>query len=343
MIATMRRRLYSRTMGLLEIAFSGNVRFLHRTVRDWVMRDDNLAAIRSDVDADFDPCLELIKARSTEFKCLELQWYYVPLKLPTFPLSLPVAAIHESQVPAAQAMGFWSMFAKCLQYAAHCMPEEGNSVRLLSMLEDLEDYTNETVRLRGYDQSDTFRMLNGTNYLPSWALPDQTSFNPHSMVRMAARSGVLPFLAARVNTRVFRRHKALFALLLNDAVFGHIQFVEQKQPGHRSLLCEPYEDVLSLVEDNRLRLVAHLLRVAPRTFANRQAIEGVGEQAEAWRDQRPVIRRIRYHYEHRSFLAKVLEVLQRELSPHVWMWRLCFEGVERLSMGIGFRGSRAPF
>jgi hypothetical protein len=66
MISTMRRRLNSRTMGLVETLKNGSVTFLHRTVLEWVTRPESLTAIKRDASTAFNPNLELFKARTTE-------------------------------------------------------------------------------------------------------------------------------------------------------------------------------------------------------------------------------------------------------------------------------------
>jgi hypothetical protein len=55
MISTMRRRLNSRTMGLVETLKNGSVTFLHRTVLEWVTRPESLTAIKRDASTAFNP------------------------------------------------------------------------------------------------------------------------------------------------------------------------------------------------------------------------------------------------------------------------------------------------
>ncbi|SPQ25662.1 da302975-2847-4bb6-be34-3e73d817684f [Thermothielavioides terrestris] len=169
MIAVMRRRLYSRTMGLLEIGPRGEVQFFHRTVLEWVTRNENLAALTSDASADFDPHLELLKALTTEFTSLKLGWMVV------------------------------------------------------RTLQKLVDYAYKTARLNRYDESQVLQMLLGSPPNQPRRVNDQLD-----MVRLAARSAVFPFVAAKIDKFVLRNHEDLFALLLNDIVFGYTQFSDTR-------------------------------------------------------------------------------------------------------------------
>lgn len=68
----MKRRLNSRTRGLLEVSADGHVDFLHKSVRDWKMAkwDD----ICSKSESDFDPNLELLKAISVDLRYTGYVW-----------------------------------------------------------------------------------------------------------------------------------------------------------------------------------------------------------------------------------------------------------------------------
>ncbi|KAI3321413.1 hypothetical protein HD806DRAFT_523901 [Xylariaceae sp. AK1471] len=60
---TMKRRLNSRTRGLLEISKDGRIDYLHRSVRDWAV--ENWSAIQS-AAPNFDPYLALLRATTVE-------------------------------------------------------------------------------------------------------------------------------------------------------------------------------------------------------------------------------------------------------------------------------------
>ncbi|KAK3988997.1 hypothetical protein QBC44DRAFT_396840, partial [Cladorrhinum sp. PSN332] len=67
LIGTLRRRLNSRTMGLLEVVCSAGgdhyyVAYLHRTVHEWVSKPENWAMICEEAQPNFDAHLELLKA-----------------------------------------------------------------------------------------------------------------------------------------------------------------------------------------------------------------------------------------------------------------------------------------
>ncbi len=60
----MRRRLASRTLGLLETSKAGSVNFFHRTARDWVAQPKVLERISSSIQKPFDPYLILLEAET---------------------------------------------------------------------------------------------------------------------------------------------------------------------------------------------------------------------------------------------------------------------------------------
>lgn len=67
-IATMNRRLNSWTRGLLEVSSTNNrIDFLHRTVRDWILRPNIWADIAAKTSLGFDPNAALCKAAVAEF------------------------------------------------------------------------------------------------------------------------------------------------------------------------------------------------------------------------------------------------------------------------------------
>ena len=71
----MKRRLDSRTRGILEISTSGNIDFLHRTARDWILQPRIWEGIRSEVPEDFDPYLQLLRAETIQIpKMYTDQW-----------------------------------------------------------------------------------------------------------------------------------------------------------------------------------------------------------------------------------------------------------------------------
>jgi hypothetical protein len=60
----MKRRLDSRTRGILEVSTDGTVNFLHRTARDWALQPSVWQGICSKVPEDFDPYLHLLVAET---------------------------------------------------------------------------------------------------------------------------------------------------------------------------------------------------------------------------------------------------------------------------------------
>lgn len=66
-----KRRLDSRTRGLLEVGIDGNVTYLHRTVREWI--EPKWPEICSRASSDFDPHIALLRALVT-YRSASEQW-----------------------------------------------------------------------------------------------------------------------------------------------------------------------------------------------------------------------------------------------------------------------------
>ncbi|KAI0875414.1 hypothetical protein GGS24DRAFT_295783 [Hypoxylon argillaceum] len=108
---TMSRRLNSRTKGLLETSESSSavVTYIHRTVRDWILRPDIWARIISLQSAGFDPNLSLC--------------HLGMLKCPIFDKANPDQ--------------FWREVMETLNYARKVRPSATNNGKLMRILDSL--------------------------------------------------------------------------------------------------------------------------------------------------------------------------------------------------------------
>lgn len=69
-----KRRLDSRTRGLLEIADDGYVNYLHRTVKEWI--EPRWSEIRSKGSSNFDPHLAILRALIIYYRSASEQWSF---------------------------------------------------------------------------------------------------------------------------------------------------------------------------------------------------------------------------------------------------------------------------
>ncbi|KAF5609295.1 heterokaryon incompatibility protein het-E-1 [Fusarium subglutinans] len=65
-IQSMKRRLNSRTRGLLEVSYEGNVCYLHRSVKEWIQPRWGEMQLSSESWLTFDPNLALLKAKAVK-------------------------------------------------------------------------------------------------------------------------------------------------------------------------------------------------------------------------------------------------------------------------------------
>ena len=116
----MRRRLHSRTMGMLEMDPTGTVvLFLHRTVADWARRKANLEALIHDastINKPFNANLELVKALATM-------------------LIYDYHGLSHGGHSGFTANGFWDFLGICLKHAAWAAHSPGaDSATLVHIL-----------------------------------------------------------------------------------------------------------------------------------------------------------------------------------------------------------------
>jgi hypothetical protein len=313
MIAVMRRRVYSRTMGLLSVSPSGIVECLHRTVFEWITRGNILASITRDAPAGFDPNLELLKATATELTGIELGTDVLP----------QTPADHSATKPGERKLGksdFWRLFSLCLQYAANVNHEAADNAKLVRILDKLSIHTSQ-VGAKHSDMTASFQLLGGAVFKnpksSSWVDLSKvhSSINRDiTFVQLAAKFSIFPFVAVKADTAALRNQELLFYLLFPQATLGHNVEFGQNSTGPE-LVCR-----------KRLQLVSHLLHAVPRTWVNWTAIKHVKDEAEWWLGQhggRPQTAT----KEERDFFHTIVHLLRKELRHPAFVWRSCLETV----------------
>ncbi|KAK4196079.1 hypothetical protein QBC40DRAFT_300613 [Triangularia verruculosa] len=162
MIDIMRRRLNSRTMGLLEISGKGVVDYLHRTVQDWITQPDNWTKIRDEGPPDYDANLQLFAAE---------------VALLTDPFSWGDKQGSRENPEARERIG------GCLKYAEMVGDRPDRKKRLLELWQRLDENAS---HLMGAD----------------WPCRIVRRKKPHDrstlMVELSARYGVFPYFAEHV-------------------------------------------------------------------------------------------------------------------------------------------------
>ncbi|KAK4098411.1 hypothetical protein N658DRAFT_432079 [Parathielavia hyrcaniae] len=198
MVATMRRRLSSRTMGLLEISpANGTVGFLHRTVLEWASQTDNLANIKRDAPEDFNPNLELCKARTTEL------------------LNGHLGLARGSHQRLADTAGdtakrFWELLILCLRHAAHAGGCDARSdARLARMLGRLETQLPRLIislGIRGVrlgQLPEAITSIGDPGLFQDLSQRSNWIEHPHPFVRLAAGFAILPFVKPRLTSNFY--------------------------------------------------------------------------------------------------------------------------------------------
>jgi hypothetical protein len=319
-LATMRRRLHSRTMGLLEISPSGTVEFLHRTVLEWVTRAENLDNIKRVAPAGFNPSLVLCKARTTELLNFDVN-PGIGVRQPGNPVE--VDANTEKVVRFSQSLML------CLRHAALATDHhEKDDARLVQMLQRVEAQLPGLVKFAGGSnpiQAKDDRSLWFVLRQLHMATPSDVETFRRPFIRLAAQFGILPFVVARVDKRALREQHLLFEQLLNDVVFGHWNVVEseaawKKRNGIAAQATRMgITALVPSLRTGRVELVKHLLRVAPHNGAKRLACGLIHRrltdlQKGPGRLPQP------------EFVADIARLLHKELRAPMWVWRYFADG-----------------
>ncbi|KAK4098524.1 hypothetical protein N658DRAFT_544006 [Parathielavia hyrcaniae] len=320
MVDMMKRRLKSRTMGLLEISPNGTVGFLHLTVLEWLTRADNLANIRRDAPKGFTSSLELCKARTTEL----LNCYVDPglhdLDFGRADTDKGIAenfwqslllSLRRADTDTDKAESFWRSLLLCLRHAAHAAGCDAQSDGRLSLginKIQIKQLPQATVNL---GDSDLIRDLSQTS--------DWTSY-PHPFVRLAGKFAILPFVKAEIDEKVLRDGGVDLYELLRDVLFGHLNWTpllreSERRPSLGSV--RPVREALvPSVYRTRVMLVSYLLQAAPPNQQTRNAMVKLLEGDLPLKKTKYVA-----SSQHFWFISYVESLLRKELVLPMWVWR----------------------
>ncbi|KAI0547895.1 hypothetical protein F4679DRAFT_597117 [Xylaria curta] len=194
-LQTMRRRLSSRTRGLLEISPSGHVAFLHRSVRDWI--ENIWADIVAKSEPTFDPCLCILQAL----------------------MVCTLGGIYNRYVgvgSAAVRIYAWKNVLNCLYYAANVRDCASNTLVLTTVLDRLND------------KFQTFSHITSNQSIIPLAdkmnLPIHLSTNgapENSFVGCAAQFGISEYVRQKVTVNPkLLQHRPTEASILANAILG---------------------------------------------------------------------------------------------------------------------------
>jgi energy-coupling factor transporter ATP-binding protein EcfA2 len=173
----MRRRLDSRTRGILEISPSGLVNFLHRTAADWTRQPNVREGIKS-AAPNFDPCIALLQAETirlvdkTSFSITSEQYYQ-----------------------------FWDKVLKCLSYASRAVYSETSDSKLIQILDKVD--VEARVLSKSFDS--IFRELRVSKpwRYSHWSVFQDTHHLParkNSFVGLAAQFCITPYVNAKISS-----------------------------------------------------------------------------------------------------------------------------------------------
>ncbi|KAI1169959.1 hypothetical protein F4777DRAFT_584378 [Nemania sp. FL0916] len=220
---TMKRRLNSRTRGLLEVSADGYVEFLHRSVRDWI--DPIWPDILAKSGPDFDPNLCILKAFTAKSSYREFWIQFHP----EFPLSFQIEvwesfgyALRVCDKPACAS----SLVVTLDQFDANfeLISKEGEAKDSILPLYDANDIskgflhwssTDKALSLRwGYDANDISKgFLHWSSTDKALSLPwgpivgaknrhreteKGQSFYRNSFIGLAAQFGVFTYVRDKV-------------------------------------------------------------------------------------------------------------------------------------------------
>ncbi|KAI1866443.1 hypothetical protein JX265_007744 [Neoarthrinium moseri] len=182
---TMKRRLNSRTRGLIEVSRDGQIDYLHRSVRDWTV------AIWPDIQAaaaDFDPNLAILKALTVEISLREI-WHNSLMTFPTV---------------------FWQRTCLCLYHASKVKDDSKQIslfVKVMDRLDkDLSDiassYTIPDGSLPLYRNTGSSNLLlRPGDDLSHWASTQRTQTNKPlnvAFLGLAAQFAIAPYVKHKI-------------------------------------------------------------------------------------------------------------------------------------------------
>jgi hypothetical protein len=167
-----KRRLNSRTRGIIEISPDGYVDFLHRTARDWAFQPNVWESIcdAGPSPVQFSPDLSLLRA-------------------------MIILMQDISNFPGKSLGAFWEMMLKCLIYAARLPDSETITPKLLSTLSKLDEIGTQTSKEMGFLRvwwTENKKRIKGT---PHWsAVVSQDCKQNNFFVGLAASFGIVSYV-----------------------------------------------------------------------------------------------------------------------------------------------------
>jgi hypothetical protein len=191
----MKRRLDSKTRGILEISPDGTVNFLHRTARDWALQPSVWEGICSRLPEGFDPYLLLLRAET--------------IRLP------------EKANLRSNSMGLlWDMLNKSMWYASQVEDSPANASELVRVLSKLNSEASDIAE--PYLQHEGSVM---SSYWPSTQEATQgIRARGNTFLGLMSQFCVLPYLKVKLepeqNATKLKLRKNCTSLLEN-AVFGY--------------------------------------------------------------------------------------------------------------------------
>jgi hypothetical protein len=196
----MKRRLDSRTRGILEISTRGNIDFLHRTARDWIFQPRIWEGIRSEVPEDFDPYLQLLRAET---------------------IKMPLLYTALSELSDSQSMDFGRiLFATVLWYASQVKQLPTADPELILILDKLDQELDQGFRnaiKRERSETSYARLIKQKDYRTS---PKPILFLD-TILGLMATFCVLPYIKAKLPSDPTQKSSDKHATLLENAVFGY--------------------------------------------------------------------------------------------------------------------------
>ncbi|EON99506.1 hypothetical protein UCRPA7_4960 [Phaeoacremonium minimum UCRPA7] len=210
-IQTMKRRLDSRTRGLLEVT-DGHVDYLHRSVAEWV--NFKWSVICSEAPVDFDPNLALLKAVTVE-------------------MSRVKKGIKDGGHTIIE--DFWRAVQACLRYAARVRDYSPNFRELIEILDRLDKQCAEVAAFnpRGdpvppiYAGAFTPESIEKRQGLPHWSTTQVRNEPDISFLALTAQFAISPYVRAKVTAEpslVIPGPES--CSILSHAVFGLAGFTD---------------------------------------------------------------------------------------------------------------------
>jgi hypothetical protein len=239
-----KRRLNSRTHGLLEVSTDGAVDYLHRSVKEWVAKE--WVGICSKAAPDFDPHLALLKALVFESSDLQ-QW-----------------DPREKLTDTTSEEVFWAGVGVCFYHASRLRNHEPNTeflVRILNRLDENLTRVSASFKIAApFSQNDSQPL--------HWSNHQNSGSRNNNFTGITAQFGVLPYVQYVIKKDAgFLGSYETRRRILNCAIFG-FEYHSHEQVVH---WCRTYSSLGLAPLDSRLALVRLLcengaLKMDPRTM-----------------------------------------------------------------------------